>query len=74
MKNEIQESIIDQPTAIFNVHDDDDLAYSFRISNVDGLGHLSSFVVVCKVEQNCELEVTVCTLQSNNSSSIHQGK
>lgn len=32
------------------------MEYSFRISNEIGLGHLSCFVVVCKVEQNCEVD------------------
>ena len=39
---------------------DDGLAYSFRISNVDGSGHWSCLVAVCKVEQNCELEAVIC--------------
>ena len=39
-------------TGIFNFHDDDDFVYSLRISNDNGLGHLSCLVVVCNVEQN----------------------
>lgn len=49
-------------TGIFNFHDDNDFVYSCRISNDDGFGHVSCFVVVSNVEQNWEFEEIGFTL------------
>ncbi len=53
-------------TGIFNFHDDTDFVCSLRISNDNGLGHLSCFVVVCNVEQNWEFEEIFLKLFSIN--------